>query len=322
MIIYNHHYPQNIERLTQLYGPRFSNIFHLIPFYMGNIRNVIPIYENSLQFQGYIAQGFSIYSKVECEHFIFMADDLLLNPKVDENSYQEFFGLDSSSDFFPEFLPLHEMKTFWWRMGEALRWEIETHGIEISSLLPTPDQAMEIFGKMGWKTNLSSTKSILEPWRLKPLDSIYRPWRLRRFLSDIGRWTGANIMIHRRRTNLRLELKHQGRGLDRLSYPLVGGYSDLVVISRENLKKFAYYCGMFAAGRLHVELAIPTALVLSSKKVITEKNLLRSGRAYWGDEVNELDIYGASLDNLLANFPDDKLYIHPIKLSQWLRGSG
>ena len=58
VVIYNHRFDGNISIVEDLYRERFSNIFHLVPFYDGDRPDVIPVYENSFQFQGYIAQGF------------------------------------------------------------------------------------------------------------------------------------------------------------------------------------------------------------------------------------------------------------------------
>ena len=49
---------------------------------------VIPIYETSINFQGYIAQSYSHFTK-NCDYYIFCADDLLLNPDFNENNIIE-----------------------------------------------------------------------------------------------------------------------------------------------------------------------------------------------------------------------------------------
>lgn len=59
MVIYNHRFDKNIELIEKLYSPSFSNIFHIIPFYDGNKENVIPVYESSYQFEGYISQAYT-----------------------------------------------------------------------------------------------------------------------------------------------------------------------------------------------------------------------------------------------------------------------
>ena len=45
IIIYNHRFDQNIEKLNKIYGERFSKIYHLVPFYDGDLPNVIPVFE-------------------------------------------------------------------------------------------------------------------------------------------------------------------------------------------------------------------------------------------------------------------------------------
>jgi hypothetical protein len=36
VIIYNHRYDKNIDILESIYANRFSNIFHIVPFYDGD----------------------------------------------------------------------------------------------------------------------------------------------------------------------------------------------------------------------------------------------------------------------------------------------
>jgi len=99
IIIYNHQYNKNIEILEQIYKGRFSNIYHLVPFYNGEKPNVIPVYENSYYFQGYVAQGFKSYFRKDYAHYFFIADDLILNPIIDETNYTSYLNLNSNSCF-------------------------------------------------------------------------------------------------------------------------------------------------------------------------------------------------------------------------------
>lgn len=78
------------------------------------------------------------------------------------------------------------------------------------------------------------------------------------------------------------------------------------------------YCGAFSATRLFVEMAIPTALVLSSDNIRLGKDIKLNPGAMWiEDDFKILEPYGHNLAKLLTDFPSDKLYLHPIKLSQW-----
>ena len=102
------------------------------------------------------------------------------------------------------------------------------------------------------------------------------------------------------------------------AYPICGGYSDIFIVSSATIKQFADLCGAFAATRLFVEVAIPTALVLATEKdgLVIEKTKIKT---LWGqEEVEPFETrYQSSLSHLLDNFPEDTLAIHPIKLSQW-----
>ena len=322
VIIYNHHYPKNIEKLDLIYKEKFKKIFHLIPFYDGENPNVIPVYGNSFYFQGYIAQAFARLSQEFSDHFLFIADDMILNPKIDEKSYKEIFNVDLDDNFIPYFEMLSEKKTFAYRVPEALTWQIKKPGLEIESLLPTPEQAEEIFRGFGW-TNLFVTPvgafekcfSYLPILKLSQLN-LKKTFKALYYLSRTNiRILKKNYLLGwkvRSRWNLKFS-----KGKISLDYPLVSAYSDLLVINKLDFPQFARHCGLLAASELFVELAIPAALVFSSKKIVTESDTTRSGRAYWGDEVEELGIYRFKLNNLLENFPDEKLYIHPVKLSEW-----
>ena len=103
-----------------------------------------------------------------------------------------------------------------------------------------------------------------------------------------------------------------------LSYPIVGSYSDIFVVNSKSIKLFCHYCGVFAALKLFVEIALPTSLVLSANEIVEEKDLKLQGKALWTKKQHqELDKYENSLKQLLVKFPSNYLYLHPIKLSKW-----
>lgn len=100
VIIYNHKFEKNVERLESIYNKSFSNIFHVMPFYMGDKKNIISIYDHSYYFQGYVAQAYQILKmKGDFEHFMFIADDMILHPDLNENTYASMLSLDENSSF-------------------------------------------------------------------------------------------------------------------------------------------------------------------------------------------------------------------------------
>jgi hypothetical protein len=303
IIIYNHQFNKNIDVLEQIYKDRFSDIYHLVPFYRGEKQNVIPVYESSHYFQGYIAQGFTSYFKEAYTHYFFVADDLLMNPIINETNYAEHFKLNSSSCFIPEFVTLHDLDEWWPRAGDAYRWNISTPGVEAKNQLPDYEEAMRRFQRFGFS--------------IKPLH-FFQIWKIP---SSIYGWIrpffGRSMFKHGFFT-LRYLTSKLTKKTYPISYPLIGSYSDICVVSTDAIKQFCHYCGVFASTNLFVEVALPTALVLSAKEIITENDLKFEGKALWTKEdYRVLEKYENSFTRLFNEFPENYLYIHPIKLSKW-----
>lgn len=279
VIIHNHPHYANIATLDNLYGSRFRHIRHLAPFYTGSAPHVVPVYENSRFFQGYVGQAVSRIVDDAFDHYLFVADDLLLRPDISEDTYRERLQLDSDACFLPEFIELHTLTHYWPRATEAARWNPRVLGAQIAELLPAAADVTARFARFG----LTSA----------PL-------------------THFQVMNRQPATDAERQVRYGMR------YPLIGGYSDIFVVSRKYIRPFAHLCGLFAVGQLFVELAIPTALLSVADTIVTEQSLPYQGRALWTAEDHAiLDRYEGSLRRLLDEFPDQHLYLHPIKLSQW-----
>ncbi len=284
IIIYNHQYNKNIEPLEELYKDRFDTIIHLVPFYEGSKSNVIPVYENSYYFQGYVAQAARHLRQLAADHYLFIGDDLLLNPNINQENYASYLKLDRDSCFVPEFIQLHAINRFWHRCAEAVRWSPVANGLEILNQIPSYDVALSRFEQYGLSIKPLSAKQV-HP----------KGWR----------------------TDLKFNRKYE------LSYPLVGGYSDIFAVSSKTFDYFSHLCGTFAAANLFVELAIPTAMALSASSITNEIDTDLSGKPLWTEEDYKiLTPYKNSIDALLNDFPEKHLYLHPVKLSQWKPNNG
>lgn len=305
VIIYNHRYDKNINLIQELYKKRFSKIFHVVPFYDGNVDNVLPVYENSHYFSGYIAQA---YNQLKCRnltfvHYLFIADDMLLNPLIDEYNYSNFFVLKSTSSYISNLVDMTQIRfTDWARCQDAFFYNPTISGVEIGSILPSIEEASRIFERynIGWS-------------------------RFEQNFYDFDYYKFPNEIIYERVKNYILNFNRKG-----FRYPLVGGYSDLLVVSHSSIEKFILYCGVFAAVNLFVEVAIPTALVLSSNEIVTGTDSQLKSGAIWPKHDflatytymhDELKDYMMTMNNSLSllydKFPDNYLFLHPIKLSSW-----
>jgi hypothetical protein len=321
IIIFNHRYDKNIEVLEAMYGQRFTHIYHLVPFYDGDKPNVIPVYENSLCFQGYIAQGLKHFYDEDFEHYLFVADDLILNPGINENNYKEIFNIGSAAGFIPEILEVHQLtnndtirfvlqkwwgkrRLYWWRLKDLAKYRHWVEGVESEKEMPSYTEAAALLNQHGYK--------------MKPLTH-----------ADVFGYFPLSLRTKRDRREVLKYIKWLGsyKSEYKIAYPVVASYSDVVIVPKASIKTFTHYCGVFAANGLFVEFAIPTALLLSTKKVVSEPVINKRGAIYWLYTPPEaaayeeaMKPYEYNLQNLLKAFPADKLYIHPIKLSRWKTG--
>jgi len=309
IIIQNHKYLNNLEILDSLYSDRFPQILHLVPFYEGERNDVIGVYENSYYFQGYVSQAARRLANIDCSHFLFIADDLLLNPAVSERTFCSEFNIrDELTGFISGFIDFSKITHGWKRAREALNWRLDVSGIEAQNELLAVDSARERFNALELDGHTVQIRSL----KVRRLNRISGHLKRGEF-SSIVRLLGADIVSW-------LELlAYLPKSRRRLSYPLVGGYSDVFAIPKSSLARFAHLCGVFAATGLFAEIAIPTAMALSVDRVSTMAKCRRQGRALWGDDINFLDQFDLNLPLLLREFPKEYLYLHPIKLSQWSR---
>ncbi|HEX8332272.1 MAG TPA: hypothetical protein VF622_06595, partial [Segetibacter sp.] len=150
VIIFNHKYDKNIPILEKIYQSRFSNIVYIVPFYTGDRKDVIPVYESSFYFQGYISQALKEFYNTRFEHYIFIGDDLILNPVINQTNYKKHLKLGNHTSFIPNFVPLHNCWP-WLRIREAYEYNPNKSGVEATNELPTYEEALNAFKKFNLK---------------------------------------------------------------------------------------------------------------------------------------------------------------------------
>lgn len=296
IIIFNHRYDKNIAKLDLIYGHRFSDILYLVPFYDGNDSRVIPVYDSSYQFQGYIAQAAAKIKEHLSDHYVFIGDDLILNPDINENNIDQYFKLDKETSYIDSAKDLANMVG--WLFKERFLNAIDAfekyNGTEYKNELLDAELAFQRANEKGYQKNHIGMKHLLNGCNTKKE-------LIKRFLQH------PKESFH---------LLCVGK---ELSYPLWGGYSDIFIISHMDFDNVTRMCGIFAAQRLFVEIAIPTSIMLNCQKIRFQKDLACKAKIIWGDsEKQEIEtIYNCNYSNLKNDWPADTSYIHPIKLSRW-----
>lgn len=283
LVVYNHRYDKNIPIINSLYKNKFSNIFHIMPFYDGNEENVIPVYESSYYFSGYISQAYTHLKNKGFSHFFVVADDMVINPLINENNLWEITGIDKDACYIDLSVVLQKRYEFWKHLIKGVKYDPKTKGVEILNILPKKEEAIMKFKKFGLQTGKLSLRVALAPLKYGLINQ-----------------------------TLRILIKPS------LSYPLIGGYSDIFMVTSDVMDEFCKYCGAFAASGLFVEIAIPTSMVLSAKKLLQNKDIkLKKGEMWRKDKEYIVKKYNRSLKSLLESYDADTFYLHPIKLSQW-----
>lgn len=299
VIIFNHKYNGNIPVLYELYNRRFEAIWFIVPFYEEDDAlkkyNIIPVYESSYRYEGYIAQAYDKLKSLAVDHYIFIGDDLVLHPVINQENYGDYFRVGNEQSFSTEICKINAPFGRYSWAYERIYANIqcfctEEKFVNFRKEIPAPEEAFSIAKEKGF-----------EGFRIRKRD--YRrnsgPKGLMRDIICKAKTIPAE-----------------------LPYPTFGGYSDLLVIHQASLQKFSHYCGIFAAMGLFAEIAIPTAMVLACYALVTLDETKYERGDIWGmDKKRQFcEKYDYSLNRLLNEWDDKMLFIHPVKLSEWNGG--
>ena len=312
LIIYNHRYDKNIDRLEKLYQGKFSHVYHVMPFYDGDKENVIPVYASSYHFQSYIAQAYQHLKNEGFTHYFIVADDMILNPRISEQNVFKITGIGLEQSYIHDIREIYNC--FAARHVNSMRqYRVRQEGVEVEKILPSKEDAEKRFHAHGLQTGPLTLQYLF-----KACYWAYKNRMLRKLLKYMMDIVVHNVQIH---------------------YPLVWAYSDILLLPAEVMNKFTTYCGAFAATGLFVEYAIPTSLVFATDDIIYDKDLKMHGitqvypKKYLA-RINKLNMpcgskplleekeflenkYHYDLKALLSDFAEDRFFIHPIKLSKW-----
>ncbi|RKM61924.1 hypothetical protein D6855_00460 [Butyrivibrio sp. CB08] len=300
IVIFNHRFDSNLSKIRELYSTRFSDIFVLIPFYDGpdiDGLHIIPIYESSYCFGGYIAQGAKYIKDFKYKYYCVIADDLMLNPDITGQNLAKYLGLGANSSYIKKICPLNQSKGL--KPKRLRKYVLEPFtlysGTEFEREIPKREEAYKICReKYGYSDEYMSGRLILRSiFEGNPLGSILR-------IKDM-----CSCIIANKGT--------------RLPYPLFKIYSDFIVINGKDFAMVARMLGVFSAMGLFAEVAIPTAMALCCADLVTEANSGKKGIEMWKtSEIDSLqEKYSFSVKKMTDDWDKNVIYYHPVKLSKW-----
>jgi len=305
VFVFNHKYERNIAALERIYADRFASRRYIVPFAESPSESVLGVYETSWNFSGHIAQAGARFIDPDVSHYMFIADDLILNPALNEANLADALELGPDTGYIKSLTAIDRLRYRWpWAGEAAMSLRKYGRGFDYRAELPAADVAQAKFAAMGLRLDAPSLQfRDLRTW-LWDMPRL-APWCFAMGLGVLGK---------------------------RSDYPLLGGYADFVVVPASAIHAFVHYCGVFAAMKIFAEVAVPTALALATDRIVTELAIgehfrdtdtaARTGLPLRGIEFwakGEADAYAARterrIDRLLGDFPADQLYVHPVKLS-------
>lgn len=291
IIVFNHKYLDNIDKLKYYYKDKFSNIYFLMPFYRGDEENVISVYESSYRFQGYFMQGYKTFFEEKNTHYVFIGDDLLLNPAINEKNIAEWFKIKFGDGYIHSLRKLKDMSQWYYERFVRADRAFRNSGVNYGSEIPTIKEAEQRALRFG-----------LDDFCISHVKKYRKS-------SNIYKRIGESLLNH-------LVKLH-------ISYPLLAGYSDIVIVPQECIYDFCHISGIFAAMNMFVEIAVPTALMLTCRNIVTAEDLSVIADEMWHPEIYADLIHSVCIKTeykmqaLFDVFPMEYAYLHPIKLSKW-----
>ena len=307
VFLFNHRYEKNIPVLEEIYAARFSNRHYIMPFSRVAAPNISSVFEAGRNFSGHLAQASRDFIRPEYTHYVVVADDLLLNPALDESNLLDVLGLAADQGYIKDLTAADALRMTWpWASEAAMAFRRGKAGLDVAALLPNPAEAKAKLEAMGIRFPDPGPGGMVQAWR---------------WYQAVGKRARASFLMG---------LGMRGQPSD---YPFVSGDSDFLVIPAGAMQDFVRYAGALAALNIFAEIAVPTALALACQSVRTELALnshfaaaspAHSSSGLRGVEIwDRLDMerYGALFDGtlpeVLDRFPADWLYVHPVKLSRY-----
>lgn len=285
LVIFNNRFEKNLDKLRAVYRERFSGIYFLMPFYQGSDPDVLSVWDNSYRFHAFLAQAYERFVG-DYDYYFAVADDILLNPAINEQNLAAYFGLEEGQSMCCAFEPL--AKTATWPYRQIFN---TMHAFEDARMC-------------SWKTELPPLEEALMKAAPYGADDLTVE---KRFMKN-KYWKKENLEYFWRYPKHTLKLYRHAL---MMPYPMVYGYSDFFIVHGSTIREFCRLAGVFGAMDVHVETAVPTTMMLAcdSLKQYGTVDILHGKQN--GDKLPK----GDTITEKLGNWDGDVDFIHPVKLS-------
>jgi hypothetical protein len=307
LFLFNSRFEPNVPVLDKLYRERFSRRKYIMPFATKRQDNVIPVREVGWYFSGHLAQAADAFIEPDVTHYVVISDDLFVNPAIDEHNLLDKLAISEQSAWITSLAVTEALRNSWEWAADAAYHFRRMSATDAFRLLPPPADALERYRRLG----------------LAPAGS-----PMPRSAADL-RFAFGTLPRNSRAIFLE-SLSMLGKPSP---FPSLAGYSDFLVVPANAIREFTFWCGVLAALNIFAEIAVPTALALSCDAIATELILGDHFAHPAARRRTDAPLKGQILDfagteafgesrgwsrrRLTDEFPEDWLYVHPIKFSRW-----
>ena len=310
-IIFNHPYLDNLPLLRKIYSGRFRYIRFLVPLVKLADPDVITVYRGSFSHNAYAVDAWPQLEGINCSHFLFTHDDVLLAPALNDENILETLGVGAGAEgFMPTIQPMPSDVRVWghfagplWRFTQPRNFLSGTGVDSLSTVLAQLPPAESIRNKFSVFGAPENTIVKFGPVTSETDNHLG-------MFSYFGERTKEQNDAFRESYLRMLFDAPDGQGSIVIPYPLLvsGPSGDFYMVPRSAMPDFVHISGVLAAAGMFVEVAAPTALVLACDRVRTcrETALDFVWSSTWMQPEAVVD--QMALDHRL-------IAVHPVKLS-------
>lgn len=300
-VMFNHAYPKNIPVLREVYSGRFSDVIYLQPLVESDDDDVFTVYRGSFTFQGMLVDVRDRILQSGASHLVVVHDDVLLHPSLNEDNIVSALRIQDGGCFFPNMGPAPEgiyecgyTLSLYWKTWFSMNYYSGSGVDSLIQALPDPAFARE---------------RIRQTLNCQPAGVRYDPAApmvpLHIFGDSPESLTAQKAMI-----DALFSYSKDGVFLEP-PYPYVVGWSDFFAIDMKKAKEFLHLLGIFAAGQIFVEAAIPTSLAITADSVTSLSQIDRDIVWVPGSSVEPIEP-----DQIVDAFRGRSIAMHPLKLSR------
>lgn len=315
-IVFNHPFPQNIAVLEKIYRPRFSNLKFLVPFYRDESNpDVIPVYRGSYTHQGFATDAYASLKDIDCSHYIFLQDDVLLNPTLNEDTLLPTLGVGKNDGFINQISNLvMDIGGWHWILGILWKFfyprnQLSGSGVDSTETmlryLPPVEKAMERLGRYGVVKPVITRHAASLAEESVVLDIPYFGTGDRELVRGMNRLVVESLFATTPEKD-RIELP----------YPLAlsAWGADFFAVPKKDFANYQHYAGILAAASTFAEVSVATALALAVDSiVVTEGSGFKFEWVWTPDREHQSEDLAAKLQD------PTMIAVHPVKLSILMR---